>query len=48
MACSPVQSRFLSIVAKGNSSQYPGRETVEQVNYTIADDFGDRILNSCR
>ncbi len=48
MTCSPDQSRFLTITKTGNSTLYPGRETVEEIHYTIADDFADRILNSCR
>ncbi|CAF4224777.1 unnamed protein product, partial [Rotaria sp. Silwood2] len=48
MTCSPDQSRFLSITDIGNSSLYPGRATVEEITYTIADDFAERILSSCR
>ncbi|CAF3737766.1 unnamed protein product [Rotaria sp. Silwood1] len=48
MTCSPDHSRFLAITETGNSSLYPGRITVESITYTIADDFAERILNSCR
>ncbi|CAF1029966.1 unnamed protein product [Rotaria sordida] len=48
MTCSADQSRFISIIETGNSTLYPGRTTVEAINYTIANDFGERILNSCR
>jgi Niemann-Pick C1 protein len=48
MTCSPDQSRFLTIQETGTSLIYPGRETVEAINYTIADDFAERLLSSCR
>lgn len=48
MTCNPYHSRYLKVIETGNSTLYPGRETVEAVNYTIADDFAERILTSCR
>ncbi|CAF4945080.1 unnamed protein product, partial [Rotaria socialis] len=30
------------------STLHPGETTVEAINYTIADDFAERILTSCR
>jgi hypothetical protein len=48
MTCSPDQSRFLTIKEMGNSSIYPDRETVESIYYDIAEDFAQRILDSCR
>ena len=48
MTCSPVQSRFLTIKEMGNSSLYPDRKTVEAISYNLADDFAERLLDSCR
>jgi Niemann-Pick C1 protein len=48
MTCSPDQSRFLTVKSTGSSLIYPGKETVEEIYYTIADDFAERILDSCR
>ncbi|CAF1979480.1 unnamed protein product [Rotaria magnacalcarata] len=48
MTCSPDHNRFLAITDYGTSTLYPGKTTVEAINYTIADDFAERILTSCR
>ncbi|CAF0977101.1 unnamed protein product [Rotaria sordida] len=48
MTCSSDQSRFLTIKDIGNSTLYPGRITVESIDYNIADDFTQRLLDSCR
>ncbi|UJR31470.1 hypothetical protein I4U23_018959 [Adineta vaga] len=48
MTCGVDHSRYLSVIETGTSSKYPGRVTVEAINYTLADDFGQRILDSCR
>ncbi len=48
MTCSVDQSRFLSVETIGNSSIYPDRVTVESVNYNLADDFAQNLLDSCR
>jgi hypothetical protein len=48
MTCSTDQSRFLTVKETGNSTLYPGQETVEAIYYNMADDFAQRILNSCR
>lgn len=48
MTCAADQSRYITVIETGNSTEYPGRETVEAVNYTMASDFGERILTSCR
>jgi Niemann-Pick C1 protein len=46
MTCSPDHSRFLTVEQTGNSST--GVETVEAINYNLADDFAQRLLDSCR
>lgn len=48
MTCSADQSRFLKVFTTGNSTKYPNKTTVESVNYTVAGDFAERILTSCR
>ncbi|CAF0998298.1 unnamed protein product [Adineta ricciae] len=48
MTCAANQSNYLSVVETGTSEKYPGRITVESINYTVADDFAQRILDSCR
>ena len=48
MTCSPDHSRFISVNDRGNSSKFPGQVTVESINYLMADDFGQRIVDSCR
>ncbi|CAF1388802.1 unnamed protein product [Adineta ricciae] len=48
MSCSSDHSRFIQVTQMGNSSLYPGRQTVEEIHYRIADDFAERILSSCR
>jgi Niemann-Pick C1 protein len=48
MTCSTDHSRFVSVGSTGTSSRYPGQITVESVNYLMAADFGQRILDSCR
>lgn len=48
MTCHADQSRFVTVKETGTSTLYPGRETVESIYYTMADDFAQRILNSCR
>ena len=48
LTCSPDHSRFVTVKAVGNSSLYPGRETVEAIFYSVADDFAQRLLDSCR
>ena len=48
MTCGTNQSNYLSVVDTGTSQKYPGRITVEAINYTLADDFAQRILDSCR
>lgn len=48
MTCRPDHSRYLTVKETGTSTLYPGKETIESINYTMADDFAQRILNSCR
>jgi Niemann-Pick C1 protein len=48
MTCAPDHSRFLTIKDLGNSTQFPGRVTVESIYYNAADDFAQRLLESCR
>jgi Niemann-Pick C1 protein len=48
MTCGTEHSRYLTVKDTGTSSLYPGRETVESIDYTLADDFAERILTSCR
>ncbi len=48
MTCAADHSRFLLVKDTGTSSLYPGRETIESINYTLAGDFAERILTSCR
>ncbi|CAF4784883.1 unnamed protein product, partial [Rotaria socialis] len=47
MTCSPDHNRFLTVIDYGTSTLHPGETTVEAINYTIADDFAERILTSC-
>jgi len=48
MTCRTDHSRYLAVTQTGTSSLYPGKETVEAISYLMADDFAQRILNSCR
>lgn len=48
LTCPPDHSRYLTVTQFGESLVHPGRTTVEAVNYTIADDFAERVLSSCR
>ena len=48
MTCSADHSRFLLVKDTGTSTLYPGRETVESINYTLAGDYAERLLTSCR
>jgi len=48
MTCGPDHSRFLNVTSWGNSSMYPGRTTVESIDYYLADDFAERTVESCR
>ena len=48
MTCSADHSRFLTIKETGTSPSQSGKETIEQIYYTMADDFAERILTSCR
>jgi Niemann-Pick C1 protein len=48
MTCGMNHSQYLNVTETGNSSLYPGRETVESISYLMADDFAERILDSCR
>jgi Niemann-Pick C1 protein len=48
MTCSTDHSRFLTVTETGNSSKYIGNETVEVISYNLADDFAQRMLDSCR
>ncbi|CAF0966260.1 unnamed protein product [Adineta steineri] len=48
MTCNPQHSRFISINATGTSTKYPDRVTIEAIGYKLADDFGQRFLDSCR
>ena len=48
MTCSPDHSRYLTVAETGESSLYPNETTVEAINYLMADDFGQRIVDSCR
>ena len=48
MTCHPQQSRFMAVKEFGNSTKYPGKLTVESITYELADDFPQRIIDSCR
>jgi len=48
MTCSPDQSRFLTVLQSGTSLIDPTKQTVEAILYLMADDFGQRIVDSCR
>lgn len=48
MTCSPDHSRFLKVTETGSSSIYPGKVTVEKIDYRLADDFAARMLSACR
>jgi Niemann-Pick C1 protein len=48
MTCSPHHSRFLTVEEVGNSTDHPGKESVEAISYNVADDFGERLLDACR
>ena len=48
MTCGPSQSTYLSVKEYGNSTTNPGQEMVESINYNLADDFAQRLLDSCR
>ncbi|CAF4466459.1 unnamed protein product [Rotaria sp. Silwood2] len=48
MTCHPQQSHFITVRELGNSTLYPDRQTVESITNVLADDFAQRILDSCR
>ncbi|CAF3476664.1 unnamed protein product [Rotaria socialis] len=48
MTCAPDQSRFLTVKDLGTSISFPNRTTVESIYYDVAEDFSQRILDSCR
>ncbi|CAF1447019.1 unnamed protein product [Rotaria sp. Silwood1] len=48
MTCHPQQSHFITVREFGNSTLYPGKQTVESITNVLADDFAQRILDSCR
>ena len=48
MTCSTVQTTFLSVKEYGNSTTDPGKTVVESIYYNLADDFAQRLLDSCR
>lgn len=48
MTCSPDQSRFLTVNQTGPSSKYENETSVLAINYNLADDFAQRLLDSCR
>ena len=48
MTCGIDHSRFLTVTQTGNSSKYSNETTVEEIQYRMADDFGQRIVDSCR
>lgn len=45
--CHPQQSRFMTVKDFGNSTRYPGKQTVESITNFLAADFAQRILDSC-
>ena len=48
VTCHPQQSRFITVDRFGNSTSQPGRQTVESITSVLADDFPQRLLDSCR
>lgn len=48
LSCGIDHSRYLTILEMGNSSVYENETTVEQVEYRMAGDFGQRVVDSCR
>lgn len=46
--CHPQQSRFITVKEFGQSSKYPGKLTVKAIINEVADDFPQRIIDSCR
>ena len=48
MTCSTTQSAFLSVKEYGTSTTNHSLTTVESIYYNLADDFAQRLLDSCR
>lgn len=48
MTCGTKQSHYLTVKEYGNSTTQPGQTTVESIYYDLADDFAQRMLDSCR
>jgi hypothetical protein len=48
MTCSPYQSRFLTVKDIGPSTIDPNKTSVLSIYYNLADDFAERLLDSCR
>ena len=48
MTCSPDHSRFLFVNNTANSTVYPNETSILSISYFLADDFAERLLDSCR
>ena len=48
MTCNPVHSNYIKIESTETSSLDPNKTSILAINYTIANDFVQRIINSCR